>query len=544
MGDTANPSTSDWPSWAAQPTEPSVLRKNKNKNKRKRGASDDERDLNELSPPTKKQRSPQKSNTKPKLKVRTNPKAALAPTPSTRQSARRSRRRSSMANLMTPCKPQRERFPAAHIQAPTPSGSIREQRIHRLQRKSNTDLLMDTLMRAQPLQQIAPMIDGLEFDFTAHRTKNSKRKGRKGSKSKNGNAKDLRWFEKTTTAKVPLRSLDGLRAVGHIDAAMEAMCLQLLRLGADPLWLNEDGVSAIYIAMHYADSLRVIAAMIEHAQRGGDAECDTDTFEDLNQTYIFAHCGTLSLLDVALRVGDAKTVKLLLRNALMPTEHSATRAPTVQLLTFAQRHKFAAMAQRALSEQFLEAVENLDTPYMRAILAHGLAIDAHLHAKAKKSALYILVEAPFDVFDESDAKEQFVAIECLLEMGADANSLDATRSPMLVHPLQRSGPWNVKLVDSLLRYGASLSVNVGETEMSVYAYAKRHCVDGHILKVIEAYRAQAKRDGGRRCGRGKMVEIEASSDPMLAKVMHGAKPTVTKSYKRTRKPKAKKAATR
>merc|ERR1712013_1272 len=250
------------------------------------------------------------------------------------------------------------------------------------------------------------------------------------------------------------------------------------------------------------------------------------------------------------RVGEPEMVRLLLSNDLMPTQHSAERAPTVSLLAFADKLGFKDLAVSKLSAELFEAVSNLDSEYMRAILAHGLSVDFLVNAKERKSALYILVEAPFDLYDVRDAKEQFEAVECLLAMGADPNALDATRSPMLIHPLQRSGPWNEKLVDVLLSHGAKLTLRVGETKKNVFAYAKKHCVDQRILKIIRAYHHQTQKSQNHRnrnrgkCTENVEIEIEANSDPMLTAVMHSAKPNITKSYKRTRKPKTKKAATR
>merc|ERR1712129_60371 len=96
---------------------------------------------------------------------------------------------------------------------------------------------------------------------------------------------------------------------------------------------------------------------------------------------------------------------------------------------------------------------------------------------------------------------------------------------------------NEKLVDVLLSHGAKLTLRVGETKKNVFAYAKKHYVDQRILKIIRAYHHQTQ---NRKCTENVEIEIEANSDPMLTAVMHSAKPNITKSYKRTRKPKTKK----
>ena len=303
--------------------------------------------------------------------------------------------------------------------------------------------------------------------------------------------------------------------------------------------------------MHYTNSYAVLSVMIKASVIADPSE--------LNQTYVFAKHGTLSLMDIALRVGEVKTVRLCLENDMMPTPHSKKHAPTVELLSFCAKNRMLKLGTRVLKEQWFDAVENLDIEYLESILCHGINVDIKKE-KTTKTALYWLVEQPFDVYDEEDAKDQYETIECLLKNGADPNVVDRSRSPMLIYPLIRSGRWNIKLVDLLLVYRTILKLKVAETSKTLYQYAKDNCVCDEILKIITTFYRESGRvgkarkvkktevvskagkggssgsDGGRRRSKakGKMVEVPEIDNPDLEVVMQ-TKNVVKKAYSRNRK---------
>merc|ERR1712113_1054289 len=64
---------------------------------------------------------------------------------------------------------------------------------------------------------------------------------------------------------------------------------------------------------------------------------------------------------------------------------------------------------------------------------------------------------------------------------------------MLIYPLQRSGRWNIKLVDLLLVYRANLKLKVGETSKTLYQYAKDNCVCDEILNIIATFYKESGR---------------------------------------------------
>ena len=526
---------------------------------KKRKRENDEEVYN--SPPIKKRKSPHIHRTKSRISDRDKNASKLVMS-TVRKNKRRSRRRSSIrgdlncsniSNLVTPAMNGRKvmsRFDQIvtpitdsnlnvnvnlnHIlnQNPmeTPIGSIRTQRIHRLNRKSNTDLLMDVLFR-EDLRECHQMKE-IQKEMKFRKSKSSK-------------------LSKTIT----FNDLNGLQSVGRMDSTMEKTCLFLLKLGADPLWLNQDGVSPIYIAMHYTNSYAVISVMIR-----GSVIADPS---ELNQTYVFAKHGTLSLLDIALRIGEVKTVRLCLENDMMPTLHSRHHAPTVQLLSFCTKNRMLKLGTRVLKEQWFDAVENLDIEYLKSILCHGIDVDIKKDGTTK-SALYWLVEQPFDVYDEEDAKDQYETIECLLKNGAVPIVVVRSKSPMLIYPLQRSGRWNVRLVDLLLVHGVNMKLKVGETAKSLYQYAKDNCVCDEILKIIttfykESGKMVSKAKRGRKSGvavttkvvrqgsngggvgrkrvkenKVKLVEVAEIDNPDLEVVMQ-TKNVVKKAYSRNRK---------
>jgi len=521
-----------WPSWVPkrvtpQPADPTCSPSKK----RKRDSNGD--DLH--SPPSKKQKSPHVlCRAKPRVTAAEGKGSDLVMS-TARKSKRRSRRRSSIrcagdlnasglglnaSKLVTPAMSgpkvlsRRDQMTSANFME-TPVGSIRTQRIHRLTRKSNTDLLMEVLLR----EDLSDCIQIRELD--------------------------CKW-KRSARPKITFDDLSGLRSVGRMDSATEKTCLFLLKLGADPLWLNQDGVSPIFVAMHYSNSFGVLSVMIRASVIADPSE--------LNQTYVFAKHGTLSLLDIALRIGEAKTVRLCLENDMMATPHSVQQPPTVQLLSFCKKHRMTTLCARVLREQFFESVDNLDIEYLESILCHG--VDVNVKMESAKTALYSLVEQPFDVYDAEDARDQYDTIECLLKNGADPNSLDLSRTPMLIFPLQRSGRWNIKLVDLLLFYRANLKLKVGETSKTLYQYAKDNCVCDEILKIIDTFYKEsartakaakqkknakatapkAGRAGPRGKGRAKprTVEVECLHNPELEAVMQ-TKNVVKKAYKRNRK---------
>merc|ERR1712129_87930 len=154
------------------------------------------------------------------------------------------------------------------------------------------------------------------------------------------------------------------------------------------------------------------------------------------------------------------------------------------------------------------------------------------------------VQEPFDAIDQLDAKDQFETIECLLKHAANPNAMDMSKTPMLIHPLQRNGPWNVKLVDILCRYGCNLKAKVGDTSQTLYAYAKDNCVDDKILGVITKYykngkskQSKKKQIDKKKCSQETVVEtveINVATNPALTQVIK-TKPVVKKSYNRKRK---------
>eukprot|EP01083_Nonionella_stella_P046649 124876_1 len=426
----------DWPSWVSKDM---IQVTDSPPRKRKRTQHNEQG-----SPPSKKLKSPNQGQKSKK-------KAIVFST--VRKNKKRARRRSSLApvahDMVTPCR--KRVAPTYDMETPI-AASLRTQRIHRLTRKSNTDVLFDVLLReTDECNELKAIKQEMKLNTSKKRKKAER--------------------------KLIFKDINGLKCVGRMDGVMEKLCLYLLTLGADPLLLNSDGVSAIYIAMHYKNNYKVVSAMI--------SKCVMSNYEELNQTYIFAAHGTMSLLDIALRVGEVKTVKLLLENDLMPTRHSVDYEPKVELISFCKQHRMMKLGQRVLKEQLFEAVDNLDVAYLESILCHGMDVNAKI--KASKSSLYYLVQEPFDIYDELDAKDQYETIVCLLKNGANPNDLDTSRTPMLIYPMQRSGPWNIKLVDILLYYGAKLNTKVGHTSQSLYVYAKENCVCDEIIKIITNY---------------------------------------------------------
>jgi len=525
-GDDDDDVDNEWPSWV--PKQMLKQTESSPSKKRKRNGISSELEMNG-SPPSKKPKSPEKTNNghcrKPQETVSWRTGKMVFSTVR-KSNKRRARRRSSLdhvsdvevsadeghgsgtdtkSNVITPVNHVRRINKVGATEAmsiyemETPIGSIRSQRIHRLSRKSNTDLLFDVLLRAD--KGDCPQLNHIkqQIDTQAHSKRIKQQKKKKAA---------------TNHQKLSVQQLNGLRAVGTMDSFSERLCLHLLRLGADALHLNSDGMSAIYIAMHYQQSYSVVATMIDATA--------LEFYDELNQTYVFAEHGTMSLMDIALRMGDTKTVQLLLEHNLMPTRHSIEYEPKVELSAFCRQHRMNKSAARVLREQLFEAVQNLDIEYMQSLLCHGIAVDAKV--EGSKSGLYYLVQQAFDLYDELDAKDQYDTIVCLLEHGANPNFLDTSKTPMLTYPIQRSGAWNIKLVDVLLSHGASLRLHVGETCKTLYCYAKQNCVCDEILKLITNYHNNNSRvkkscnvnGKGRKSKKGQpVIQLDVTTNPHL-----------------------------
>ena len=86
-----------------------------------------------------------------------------------------------------------------------------------------------------------------------------------------------------------MKDLKGLKCVGKISNLQEKLCLYLLQIGGDPLLLNYNGISAIYVAMHYKNNYQIVSKMISISE---------SNYDELNQTYIFPQYGPLSLIDI------------------------------------------------------------------------------------------------------------------------------------------------------------------------------------------------------------------------------------------------------
>ena len=188
-------------------------------------------------------------------------------------------------------------------------------------------------------------------------------------------------------------------------------------------------------------------------------------------------------------MNDSKMVKLLLKNDLMPTRYTIENEPKIELLSFCKKHRMGPLANRVLKEQLFESVDKLDIEYIESILIHGIDINIKIieNNDNHKSSLYYLVEQPFNIYDELDAKDQFETIECLLKNGANPNLLDETKTPMIIYPLQRNGHWNLKLVDILCSFGVNLNSKVGHTNKTIYQYAKENCVSNDIFEIVSSH---------------------------------------------------------
>ena len=329
----------------------------------------------------------------------------------------------------------------------TPAGTIREQRIHRLNRKSNAQLLIDYLLNinSNQLSHVIKLVLKTENNMNL------------------------------IGDKISVKDLQGIKYVGKITPNMYKVIEYLVSSGADINTLNIDGLSPIYIVMHYKNNYKTIKMMLKHS----------DDIPELNQTYHFDDI-KISLLDIGLRLCSKQVNKLLLNHSLLPTTYSSVDIkPNITLMRYAETHNILKQAKEVLLDELWNCVDNFDIEYVKSILSHG--IDINTKNINGETMLYKVVKQKFDKTNIDDIKEHFKFIEYLLENGSNINALDDTLTPMITYPIQRTSKWDTQLLELLLYNNPDITLNVADTNENVYQYTKRVCILKKNEKLIDKY---------------------------------------------------------
>merc|ERR1712060_613103 len=111
-----------------------------------------------------------------------------------------------------------------------------------------------------------------------------------------------------------------LQYVACATKQLYLLVADLLTSGADPTKRDADGLSAIFMALHYRFSFPLVDLLL---QKGSDVE----------QEWIFDGY-EISVMDVALKMGERDTVSLLLRSNALPS-YSGKKLCGVKLVSFA-----------------------------------------------------------------------------------------------------------------------------------------------------------------------------------------------------------------
>jgi len=178
---------------------------------------------------------------------------------------------------------------------------LREERVSRLKQKSATSLLRDLFAQRRSKQLVE-----LECSILG--------------------------FPRSILEKVVHFDLE---FVGCATKEMYLIVQSLLQSGADPGKCNADGLSALFMALHYKQSLPIIHVLLEK-----DA--------DINQRNILQGY-EVSPLDLALKMGNPDTVQILLEKGALPS-YSGKKVCKVKLSTFSRVNGFLDLAHEVLQD--------------------------------------------------------------------------------------------------------------------------------------------------------------------------------------------------
>jgi len=277
---------------------------------------------------------------------------------------------------------------------------LREERLSRLKQKSATTLLRDLFAQRRSKQLV-------ELECT------------------------ILGFPRSILEKVVHFDLE---FVGCATKEMYLIVKSLLQSGADPGKCNADGLSALFMALHYERSLPIIHVLLEKGA-------------DINQLNILQGY-EVSPLDLALKMGNPDTVKILLQKGALPS-YSGKKVCKVKLSSFSRVNGFVDLALEVLQDVMWEAVHGNQVRLLKNALAHGARVDAT--DKTGRTPLFLSIQE----------KKNYKIQKLLLKAKADPNKRDASLTHMLCFPIMRSGNDAYRTVRALLKYKANPNERVG-----------------------------------------------------------------------------------
>ena len=89
-------------------------------------------------------------------------------------------------------------------------------------------------------------------------------------------------------------------------------------------------------------------------------------------------------------------------------------------------------------------------------------------------------------------------VQYLCENKANENSLDDMMYPMLCYPITRNSPFDIQIIEILLKFGGNTALIVGDSSLSVCQYTQKHALSPVICDMIKtnhSVRLQNIRDG-------------------------------------------------
>ena len=378
--------------------------------------------------------------------------------------------------------------------------SLRQQRTRRLQAKSYSQLLMDTLLgedSAALAQLIAPL--NVHIVSTAQAA----------DQLSNPRSLHLILLGRDAAARRRTRSqrVDGLLADTSMGLLVAAK--NLLDLGADPNYADSDGNTPLRIAVQYAKSKALISMLLT---AGADVNQQTIVIENLSddedessphqltRLEIAAQSATSdvergSLIDMCIRLGQHQLIAPLMKAGARPTDLNITPLIVMANAYDGANNGLKAFCRTTLNAALFDAVDADDHVVAAALVYHGA--DVNNTDGSGRTSLYRAVER----------RGSALLIEVLLKGGSNPNVRDDADTPLAAFIIMRNGGNVLQIMKLLLNFGLDLQQNAGinitetfneniqtnsdeqlsSNEMTLYDLCTHMCINPRMLHIIRTH---------------------------------------------------------
>eukprot|EP00466_Bigelowiella_natans_P013477 jgi/Bigna1/76114/fgenesh1_pg.39_\ len=234
--------------------------------------------------------------------------------------------------------------------------SIQQMRRTNLEQKSMTQLLFDLLsgVTSKSLEGVSALhCKASTYSKPSRRYKNSL-----GDMKRAVPKVDKRAFKAVSLGKIPTE-VGGQKRGRFLAKATKQLSMtlnHLLAVSADPNKRNEDGLSALYLAIHYRNGENLLRDMLEKGAK--------------SNVRVFGK----SLLERSMTLGSSGCAKLLLENGALPQQEASAGHSLPRLVDFAATYDFLPQAQEKLRKKLLDlSTAGNESDYkseLRVILSH------------------------------------------------------------------------------------------------------------------------------------------------------------------------------